>query len=672
MVRKKRLNLVNILFISILFVGVMLFLALAPQRSLTGAVVSIDFPADAPEESLPDASSEISVPSDAVSDAPEAELPEDDTSGDADVPENITLPPENNPVEDLITEPAEKNESIELPSVDDPSQVLADNLLDTAAVTTQDISIASVPVLSSLVLNTTNLETNDTTTNLTAYNVSNTATKVIYNWLRNSSSIMIANMPFERINYTNTTNAWDYSGYGNNGSDQGSIVWNDTGGYDGLGAYEFDGIDDQINIPYQGTHYTPRRTITLWAKHPSISSVVGIISNDDLGGSRQFTISAESAGNSLTFRIWNTTASTDACAIASSPNTWHFYAMTNNGTHVIGRVDGTTCIKAINGDLKVLAQPIKIGSGATSSRYWNGTIDDVRIFNRTLSNEQILAIFNNRSDLIVAEETQRFENWTVIGYPNNGTGDGALVISSVNILNARPTQGTPILNTTNVTLNDTNQNLTLYLQNVADIDGDAVKNITNWLRNGIPIAVLNMPFEGINSTNVNNSWDYSGLGNSGTEFGNPIWNSTGGFDGKGAYYFDNASTQYLNIPDTNYLDFNTTTELFTISFWAKHNCPNNANPACTGSIYDTMLAKGTFGTCTENYAFFMGGSGISQFVVYNGSGCSGGFTTNGNAWPNNTWMHVVGKYNGTHIVQYENGVKTSSIATPTPPRSTAT
>ena len=82
---------------------------------------------------------------------------------------------------------------------------------------------------------------------------------------------------------------------------------------------------------------------------------------------------------------------------------------------------------------------------------WNGTIDEVMIFNHSLSAEQIHALFNNRTNVIAAQETIRGENWTVIGYPNNRTGDGAPVTSnSVRILSVIPTHSTPILNTTNM------------------------------------------------------------------------------------------------------------------------------------------------------------------------------------------------------------------------------
>ena len=54
-------------------------------------------------------------------------------------------------------------------------------------------------------------------------------------------SIAVLNMPFE--NDGTDSGLKDYSGYGNDGTETGSVVWNSTGGFDGFGAYEFDGVD---------------------------------------------------------------------------------------------------------------------------------------------------------------------------------------------------------------------------------------------------------------------------------------------------------------------------------------------------------------------------------------------------------------------------------------------
>ena len=113
-------------------------------------------------------------------------------------------------------------------------------------------------------------------------------------------------------------------------------------------------------------------------------------------------------------------------------------------------------------------------------------------------------------------------------------------------LAAAPTHDTPILNATDNPYNSTDANLTIYNQSTADGDGDPVKNIINWKVNDASITALNMPFEG----GSNSTWtkDYSGNGNNGTVT-NATFNSTGGYDGLGAYEFD-GSNDYINLGNT--------------------------------------------------------------------------------------------------------------------------
>jgi len=47
-----------------------------------------------------------------------------------------------------------------------------------------------------------------------------------------------------------------------------------------------------------------------------------------------------------------------------------------------------------------------------------------------LSPEQILALYNNRTDLIVSQETNKGEYWNVTITPNDGTADGAIAFSN--------------------------------------------------------------------------------------------------------------------------------------------------------------------------------------------------------------------------------------------------
>jgi len=117
--------------------------------------------------------------------------------------------------------------------------------------------------------------------------------------------------------------------------------------------------------------------------------------------------------------------------------------------------------------------------------------------------------------------------------------------------------------------NYSNENLTAYWD-ASDGDSDPIKNITNWLLNGNPIAVLNMPFEN-NTGNVSaTTKDYSGLGNNGTII-SATWNSTGGYDSWGAYQFD-GSDDYINVGTGSELNL---TGAMSVEAWIKPLDMNN-------------------------------------------------------------------------------------------------
>ena len=77
------------------------------------------------------------------------------------------------------------------------------------------------------------------------------------------------------------------------------------------------------------------------------------------------------------------------------------------------------------------AYNVTIGwDGQLAGRYFNGTIDNVQIWNRTLSPEQIQALYANRTDLIVSQETETGEVWQACVTPNDNQQDGSTVCSN--------------------------------------------------------------------------------------------------------------------------------------------------------------------------------------------------------------------------------------------------
>jgi len=111
---------------------------------------------------------------------------------------------------------------------------------------------------------------------------------------------------------------------------------------------------------------------------------------------------------------------------------WHHIAVTHDkstgatAVYVDGQSEGTATITF---DL-TFPGVNRIGTGFSDLDEFNGTIDDVMIFNRSLSAGQINALYENRTDLIVSQQTSAGEVWQACVTQNNGTEDGSELCSN--------------------------------------------------------------------------------------------------------------------------------------------------------------------------------------------------------------------------------------------------
>jgi parallel beta-helix repeat protein len=289
------------------------------------------------------------------------------------------------------------------------------------------------PTQGTPILNATN--NNVTNDNLTVYNVStfdidNNNVKNIYNWYLNGSSIAVLNMPMEG-ELSNQTNVKDYSSYSNNGTNY-SATWNGTGGYDGFGAFEFDGINDYIEAP--GGLINSDGSLSFWAKVIDTSGNVRIFTTDDSSGGVGEVRTYASALTRIDFYMGNGTATNYVRISGLDLTKWSHYTYTWN-------YDGTeTNISGYyNGDLlesAVLEGPVEDGDlrtqvGAwTGTNFFNGSVDDLIIFNRTISPEQARALYENKTNFIHSSMTNMGEVWNVTVTPNDGYIDGATVMAN--------------------------------------------------------------------------------------------------------------------------------------------------------------------------------------------------------------------------------------------------
>ena len=297
--------------------------------------------------------------------------------------------------------------------------------------------VFAAPSLTTVTL-TSSSATNTTAENLTVTTDQddNASVKLIYNWYSNDDSIAVLNMPMD--GGSDNSFAKDYSGYDNNISARnGNPVWNATGGYDGFGAFEFDGHNNDFYIidGDSSIDLTEELTISMWVK-PNIVYPTGgntPFINRQAGGGDSYWFGIHLSGKFLMGSFGGNIQGTNTSWTAGQ---WYHVAGTYrdldgvySGELYINGVEEVLTVDNYDNMAGSASQELFLG-GSSNSDDFNGTIDEVMIFNRTLSQEQILALYENKTDLIVSQETTLNDVWNVTVTPNDGSQDGTTLWSN--------------------------------------------------------------------------------------------------------------------------------------------------------------------------------------------------------------------------------------------------
>ncbi len=185
------------------------------------------------------------------------------------------------------------------------------------------------------------------------------------------------------------TTAYDSSGNGNDGILINGPVWT-AGKVDG--ALRFDGIDDIVVVPDSASlDITQEIVIAMWVRPFSIPSVaVRLIEKTDYWGPYQVEFAE---GLKPRFHILGAGHTANS---AISLDEWNFLAFTYNGTNKRIYINGLLDLDLlVTGHLTTDDNPVTIGGSlAYSFTFFDGIIDDVRIYNRALSEEEIRAIMD--------------------------------------------------------------------------------------------------------------------------------------------------------------------------------------------------------------------------------------------------------------------------------------
>ena len=199
------------------------------------------------------------------------------------------------------------------------------------------------------------------------------------------------------FNETSGETASDSSENGHDGTLMGDPKWTKDGYFGG--ALEFDQVGDEVNVPYHADLNQETFTICAWANvEPGSADHRAVVSARDNGPERGYIFYAE-PGN--TWEFWTGDGEwrkTQGPAVKLGD--WeHLAATFADGTqkfYVNGELEGETASALIVNP----SQELLIGAGANEhdhEYFFKGVIDEVRIYDRELDEDEIAAVMKSES-----------------------------------------------------------------------------------------------------------------------------------------------------------------------------------------------------------------------------------------------------------------------------------
>lgn len=209
---------------------------------------------------------------------------------------------------------------------------------------------------------------------------------------------LIAHFPF-------SGNANDLSGNANNGTVQGGVTWTSDRFGNTNSAALFDGINGNIIVPNSSSLASPTNGLTIagWVSidsdHNIVSSLIDKAPNDAYG---QYNYTFEHVNNGQFKQVINNGGTIIAAILQSSIpiNQWCFIACSWNGTETTFYLDGTLIgTQPLAGTILPDNNPVYIGlqKAGFLNNHFKGKIDDIRIYNRALSESEINSLYHENN-----------------------------------------------------------------------------------------------------------------------------------------------------------------------------------------------------------------------------------------------------------------------------------
>lgn len=222
-------------------------------------------------------------------------------------------------------------------------------------------------------------------------------------------------------------NAIDSSSSGDNGTINGAAATTDRNG-GANGAMAFNSASNNY-ISLNNLSIPTDISVSAWVYSTNFTQQGMIVVKNPVNAEWEFFF--ENNGK----LVWNTSGGYSVSASCAHPSNsaWHHVVATQSGTTATIYIDGSQCFTGTKNAIGNASGEIDIGR-YTGGYYFNGSIDDVRIYNRAISANEVNALYQSYNPVlnVASGEKSLIGRWRLNGnakddtpYARNGTITGS-------------------------------------------------------------------------------------------------------------------------------------------------------------------------------------------------------------------------------------------------------
>ena len=168
------------------------------------------------------------------------------------------------------------------------------------------------------------------------------------------------------------------------------------------GGYDYDGSNDKIEVTDDATlDLGNNLTVSAWVRLETAVSYFTFLCKGNLGtGDINYAFQTEGAGDKFRFFVLDAGAHEHIDSTTSVvTNTWYHVVITVNGATAKLYIDGTleTTDTIFTTSIPTNAKALFFGARDDgTTQFWNGQIDEVGIWSRALTSDEVTALYNSR------------------------------------------------------------------------------------------------------------------------------------------------------------------------------------------------------------------------------------------------------------------------------------